>query len=57
LSLTSSSGPYTIQQVSAGRYLDAHVTSAGGFRVVTQDPTVLNENQEWRINDEELVAE
>jgi hypothetical protein len=46
LSSTSSSGPYTIQQLSNGRYLDAYVTAAGSFRAVTR-PKQDNTTQHW----------
>ena len=39
-------GTYTIQQVSNGRYLDAHVVSADDFRVVTRDAQ-NNATQMW----------
>ena len=45
------------QRTSTGRYLEAQFTPASDFQVVTQDPTVLNENQEWRMIGDELVAE
>lgn len=46
LSSTSSSGPYRIQQVSTGRYLDG----LSDFRVVTR-PKENNDTQHWFIED------
>jgi hypothetical protein len=37
---------YTIQQKSNGRYMDAHLNPATGFRVVTRPPQ-RNETQQW----------
>lgn len=45
------------QRTSTGRFLEAQFTPASDFQVVTQDPAILNENQEWRINDAELIGE
>jgi hypothetical protein len=45
-------GAYTFQQVSSGRFLDAHETGAPGydFRMVTR-PEQGNASQQWRLVD------
>lgn len=42
-------GTYTVQQVSNGRYLDAHVVSSDDFRVVTRNAQ-NNATQLWVFN-------
>jgi hypothetical protein len=47
--LPADDGTFTVQQVSNGRFVDAHESAAEDFSVVTRDPQ-NNDSQRWRIS-------